>query len=149
MRSIYTAPAFRATAAKAGTDQAETRPLTLTGQGETVKHSLTDAQFDAWANEADAEKRTAILASAKRRVIGTGKVQVTTAALAAWQTAIRAEADAMNAARSAEFVATKEVPVYVPVTYSEHAQSILSGGLVVIEAADEDRTEETLLALFG
>ena len=78
---VYTAQAFRAALANAKTKQAATRPLTLTGSGEVVKTTLTDSEFEAWSAEQDSAKRDAILQGANRRVITTGKVQVTRSAM--------------------------------------------------------------------
>lgn len=135
---IYTAPGgFTATAAGADTDQAKVRPLTLNGPAipkdsgldkaamlrvGTVKHSPSEAQYAAWTAEKDAQKRAAILATMTQRVIKTGKVQVTTAALAEWQTR----------------TATREA-----------ARAALTSGVVVLSAEREDDTEDVLASLFA
>ena len=164
MHSIYTAGGFRLALAGADTDQAKTRPATFTGQGVTEKHTLTDAQYAAWAAESDPAKRTAILATGKVRTVKTGKVQVPTAAFELWLASIGAMRDLRSAAAQAEHEATEAariaalpktasdedrqpVPVQ-PIPRSVIAAEVLSSGVLVIEAADEDTTDEALATLF-
>lgn len=142
--SIYTAPGgFVAVAAGSDTEQAKTRPISFNGPATdksvdkdtalrvgTVKYSPSESQFAAWSAEKDPAKRAAILATMTRKVMRTGKAQVTTAALATWQASVIAEAEALG------------IPAH------EHAAAILAGGVIVLTAEAEDKTADVLSALF-
>lgn len=131
MSVIYTAQGFRLTQAKPGTAQSKSRPVTAQGSGETVRISLTDAQHAAYMAEADPAKRAAILAKIEtRRVMTTGKAQITTEALAQWRADVTAEAESLG------------------LTPREHGKAVLASGILILVSGDADHTDDVLEDLF-
>lgn len=163
--SVYTSAGFRIGRAKDGTEQAKTRPVTLTGSGATIKYSPTDAQYAEWQAESDPVKRAAILAAGKSRTIATGKVQITLAGRDTWLTAMTAECSAANSAgrkahdqAEAERIEAlpKDAPdglrkarPFSPILPEVYAAEVLAAGTVVLDNAADDDTSEVLADLFG
>lgn len=162
---VYIAPqGFKASAPKAGSNQAKTRPLTLTGTN-VERVTLTDAQYRTWIAEPDADKRAAFLAAIDtRKPQDTGRVQVSTAARDEWRERMHRECEAVNAAALAAHEAAVEAynaldekarekatapGEFVPVAPNDYAKANLRSGIVILDNSAEDTTDETIDALFG
>lgn len=138
MPAIYTSSsALKATTAKIGTKQAATRPLLLTGT-DVVRFTLTDAELAAYT-ALDSDARAAMLAEHGRQTaIETGRIQITTAALAALRE------------RFARTVATpgmtaREVALHAGTLF---AGALAAGTIILPVTGGTDDTEGAIAALF-
>lgn len=155
---VYTTPSgFRADAPKAGSKQAQERPLTLSGEN-IVRHTLTAAAFAEWQGEENADKRAAILEASSKLAMTGGRVQVNTASLADWRSRIIAATDALNAQGLAAHAALVEstpkaerdaLAPFEPTTPDVVGLAALAAGVFVVDSAGADETETVIAALFA
>lgn len=155
---VYTSPSgFRADAPKAGSKQAQERPLTLSGEN-IVRHTLTAAAFAEWQAEQDPAKRAAILDAASKLAMTGGRVQVNAASLADWRSRIIAATDALNAVGAADHAALVEatpkaerdaLAPFEPTTPDVVGLAALAAGVFVVDSAGADETETVIAALFA
>jgi hypothetical protein len=140
--------AFRPTAARKGSKQAATRPLTLNGE-DVIRVTFTAAEFDAWKALPEAEQRGALDSAARKLDVTTGKVQVTADALAAFRADTLARAAAVPAEDRPVIGTGKDA---TPASDAHVARVIaaaaFASGLVVLPESVADDTESVVADLF-